>query len=151
MNVELIEKCKDIAYEAHEGQYRKFGKKDKYYNHVIRVAHIASKSKDLLVSDLGDEDRLVTACIALLHDTIEDTFVTPDYLRAQGIPQIIIDCVIDLSHKEHENYFDYIMRLKDTGFARIVKLADLEDNMSDLEEGSLKDKYRFAQYVLRSN
>jgi hypothetical protein len=29
-----------------------------------------------------------------------------------------------------------------------VKLADLQHNMSDLNEGSLKDKYRFAEYIL---
>jgi hypothetical protein len=31
----------------------------------------------------------------------------------------------------------------------MVKIADIEDNMLDLEEGSMKDKYRFAHHMLR--
>ena len=59
-----------------------------------------------------------------------------------------------------ENYFDFIMRINNgdrsredfCGAFRVgmvsVKLADLEHNMSDLNEGSLKDKYRLAHYIL---
>ena len=33
-------------------------------------------------------------------------------------------------------------------FSAFVKRADLEHNLSDLKEGSLKEKYRLALYVL---
>lgn len=33
-------------------------------------------------------------------------------------------------------------------YDELLKLADLQHNMSDLNEGSLKDKYRLAHYIL---
>ena len=62
------------------------------------------------------------------------------------------EIVDELSKKPGETYFDFIMRIHDGGPFRTgmvaVKLADLRHNMSDLQEGSLKDKYRFAEYIL---
>jgi len=49
-------------------------------------------------------------------------------------------------------YFDFIMKFVDRPWdwtSRIVKRADLTHNMSDLQEGSLKDKYRLAEYTLK--
>lgn len=67
---------------------------------------------------------------------------------AEGIGDWMFPILDKLTHKEGENYFDYIERISKSSWARKVKLADLEDNMSDLEECSLKDKYRFAHYLL---
>ena len=50
---------------------------------------------------------------------------------------------------EGENYLDFILRAKGNEIARQVKIADIEDNMMSLKEGSLKDKYRLARYVLK--
>jgi len=54
-----------------------------------------------------------------------------------------------LTKIEGENYLDFILRAKGNEIARQVKIADIEDNMMSLKEGSLKDKYRLARYVLK--
>jgi hypothetical protein len=40
------------------------------------------------------------------------------------------------------------MRVKKNPYAVVIKIADIEDDMIDLEEGSLKDNYRLAHYIL---
>lgn len=76
----------------------------------------------------------------------------------EGFSVMTAEIVDALSKKEGETYFDFIMRIHngdspyECGAFRVgmvaVKLADLRHNMSDLKEGSLKDKYRFAEYIL---
>jgi hypothetical protein len=76
--------------------------------------------------------------------------VTASTLLAAGFSGPIVDTVVVLSRdKENgETYFDFIMKVRKCSYAIPVKLADLEDNLSDLPEGSLKDKYRLARYIL---
>ena len=56
-----------------------------------------------------------------------------------------------MSKKEGENYLDFILRVKDDPLAILVKIADIKDNMSSLNECSRKDKYRLALYILENN
>jgi len=127
--------AKWIAERAHSGQWRKFGKKEPYVQHPLRVCQSLSSEHDMIV--------------ALLHDTIEDTFVTFEDLKEWFNEEVAQD-VLSLSRQEWETYYDFILRLVDKGSmtAIRVKMADLEDNMSDLKEGSMKDKYRLAHYIL---
>jgi (p)ppGpp synthase/HD superfamily hydrolase len=87
---------------------------------------------------------------ALLHDTIEDTYVTSELLRQAGFPIMVIEMVQIVTKRPNENYFDFVMRIQESGHvgAKMVKLADLRHNMSDLGEGSMKDKYRLAEHIL---
>jgi (p)ppGpp synthase/HD superfamily hydrolase len=87
---------------------------------------------------------------ALLHDVLEDTPLTADDLRAKGIPAMVVDIVETVTKRIGENYFDFIMRIMESGNvgAKMVKLADLRHNMSTLSEGSMLDEYRFATYIL---
>lgn len=142
----LYEKALSIATKAHMGQERMNG--DAYITHPIRVA------------DRFEEETHKT--IAVLHDTIEDTDITKERLLIEDIPKDIVKAVVKLSkiRKKKETYFAFIMRIcepndKDCEFkewelmAIRVKLADLEDNLRDLNEGSMKDKYRFAHKILK--
>ena len=145
---------KQIATEAHKGIKRKFTK-EAYINHPRRI------------SEKFDNNLL--KAVAWGHDTIEDTNensalnVTPEYLLEQGIPKIVVDCILTITKKDGENYFDFIMRIikededyfdfisKDKAAydaSIYVKLEDLRDNMTDLKEGSMKDKYRLAEHIL---
>lgn len=159
-------KALNFAAKAHDGQKRNNG--DNYITHPIRVAKIAltyNLSKIELenydyeshtyIHDYSVED--LVYCAAVLHDTIEDCDVDySDILRETT--EEVADAVMLLSRGENQTYFDFIHdNLVYYGhespsvaqqIAVIVKLADLEDNMSDLKEGSLKDKYRFAREVL---
>lgn len=63
MNTPLINKAKEFATKAHEGQFRKGEAREPYTVHLAEVAK--------LVEDSGGGETEVVA--AWLHDTIEDT------------------------------------------------------------------------------
>jgi (p)ppGpp synthase/HD superfamily hydrolase len=131
-----IEIAEKIATIGHCGIYRDKGR-DKGLPYIIHPTRIASKlSGSVLVAS------------AFLHDIIEDTFITAETLEKCGISPIVIETVQAVTKRKGENYFDFIMRISQHPFARELKIADLNDNMASLEEGSLKDKYRFAHYIL---
>lgn len=150
----LLKLAHDIATKAHAGQKRYGGKP--YIAHPEAVATIVSTDFYSLMppnetarANWGAVKNYVIMA-ALLHDVIEDTFVTSLYLRNSGFPEMVVDIVKTVTTRPGENYFEFIMRIMESGNvgAKIVKLADLRHNMSDLEEGAKKDKYRFATYIL---
>jgi (p)ppGpp synthase/HD superfamily hydrolase len=67
---------------------------------------------------------------AVLHDVIEDTSVTAEDLREQGIPDRVIEAVVALTHREEDSYEAYVEALAPNPLARQVKLADLADNLA---------------------
>ena len=109
----LYDKALQIATLAHAGQYDKAG--EDYILHPLRVAERCESPKAKIV--------------ALLHDTIEDTDVTEEYLRQQGFPSDIIDAVLSVTRREGEDYEAYIRRAAANPIGLQVKIADLEDNM----------------------
>lgn len=144
-----------FAEKAHRGQSRKDGKP--YFSHVKAVANkVLMDWFQLIPRESQDEwnkhkDHVVAA--AALHDTIEDCGFTTNQLLHEGFSPLTVEITDMVSKKKGETYFDFIMRLNEshpfkTG-AVAVKLADLQHNMSDLNEGSLKDKYRLAHYILQ--
>jgi len=68
-------------------------------------------------------------CVAVLHDTLEDTYITDLILRNHGISEEVIEAVNLLTHDKDITYRNYILNLKRSAIAREVKLADLTDNM----------------------
>lgn len=130
---ELFDRALQIAIRAHEGQMDKSGRE--YVMHPIRVAE---RCKDLRAK-----------IVALLHDTIEDTDVTPDYLHSQGFPDEIIEGVLSVTKREGESYEDFVSRAALNPLGREVKRADLEDNMDirRLETISDDDVNRLRIYL----
>ncbi len=127
-------KALKIATEAHKGQMRTSG--GEYITHPIRVAsHF-------------DEEKL--KIIAILHDVVEDTKVTPMDLIIHFNEEIIM-AIIALSRHKSETYYDFIIRCKRNPLARIVKIVDIKDNLSDLEQCHKKDKYNLAKHLLEKN
>ena len=149
-----VQTAAEYAEQKHQGQKRKDGKP--YFTHVEAVANIVAMDWFTLIPREAQDnwnkckDQVVAA--AYLHDVIEDCNVTKQDLLDAGISVMTAEIVDGLSKKNGENYFDFIMRIHDGGPFRTgmvaVKLADLQHNMSDLNEGSLKDKYRLSHYIL---
>ncbi len=110
---ELIEKALLIALEAHKGQKDKAGAP--YIFHPIRVALRCSTVEEKIV--------------ALLHDVVEDTSVTPEDLLSEGFSPEIVDAVLSVTKREGENYADFVARAKGNPIGRQVKLHDIQDNM----------------------
>jgi (p)ppGpp synthase/HD superfamily hydrolase len=87
--------------------------------------------------------------VALLHDTIEDTDVTADYLLEQSFPQEIVAAVLSVTKHEGESYEEFICRAAKNPIGREVKRADLEDNMDvrRLKEITDEDVTRMRKYL----
>lgn len=130
---ELYDCALRIAIRAHDGQKDKSGRE--YIMHPIRVAERCKDPRAKIV--------------ALLHDTIEDTDVTPDYLYSQGFPDEIIEGVLSVTKREGESYEDFVRRAALNPLGREVKRADLEDNMDirRLETISDDDVNRLRKYL----
>lgn len=66
--------------------------------------------------------------MALLHDVLEDTFVTEGTIRNLFGDEIAEACRA-LTHADGEPYLDYVQRAIQNPIARDVKKADLLNNM----------------------
>ena len=130
---ELYDHALRIAIQAHEGQKDKSGRE--YIMHPIRVAERCKDPRAKIV--------------ALLHDTIEDTDVTTDYLRSEGFPEEIISGVLSVTKQGGESYEDFVRRAAKNVIGREVKIADLEDNMDirRLKEITEDDVARLRKYL----
>jgi len=122
-----------LAEEAHKGQLDKGGKP--YIEHPVRVAQMCKS--------------LEAKTVAMLHDVIEDTFLTEDDLYKAGFDEKIVQTVVDLTRKDGETYMDFIRRLSVNELAREVKIADLRDNMdvSRLNDIKENDVARLKKYL----
>lgn len=128
---EVFETALEIALKAHKGQVDKNGVA--YITHPLAVA--------------AQLDSLELKTIALLHDTIEDTDVTAEYLLERGIPKELVEVVQLLTKPEDEEYESYLKRVRENPMAKAVKLADLAHNTSPERASGLNEKRR-AKYEL---
>lgn len=138
---ELIKMAHEICTSAHAGQVDKAGMP--YHLHPERVAARCSTDDEIIV--------------ALLHDTIEDTDVTAQYLLERGFSQEIVDGILSVTKREGESYEDFVARAKKNMIGRMVKIHDLEDNMdirrlNEISDDSVKRlrKYLKAYHFLKS-
>ena len=133
---EIFETALEIAVRVHKGQVDKNG--------IAYILHPMAVAAQL--------DTLELKTIAILHDTIEDTEVTAEYLLEKGIPKRSVDAVQLLSKPEDEEYESYLRRVKKNPLAKAVKLADLAHNTSPERASGLnearKKKYELAKRVL---
>lgn len=137
----LVKIAHEICTTAHEGQFDKVGMP--YHLHPERVAACCTT----------DAERIV----ALLHDTIEDTDITPEYLLGRGFPQYIVDGILSVTKLDGESYEDFVARAKQNPIGRMVKIRDLEDNMDIRRLNEISDetvkrlrKYISAYHFLKS-
>ena len=137
-NLTLDDKCFLIAECAHLGQTRKDGQP--YITHPRAVANF--------FPTYGVESKKLRL-IALLHDVIEDSPLTGQDLFKLGVPPDVVKTVEILSRIPNEPYRNYISRVIHDKKARAVKEADLQHNLSDLERGSMRDKYELALWIVQ--
>jgi len=135
-----VDIARGIAIRGHMGQTRKMGddKGKPYFVHPERVA------KKLYYGHC--DDYIIAA--GYLHDIIEDTAITAEDLLKEGVDPRTVDLVIALSKTKDESYLNFILRIKNSVDATKIKIADIEDNLRSLQEGSLKEKYKMALYIL---
>lgn len=110
---------------------------NQYSTHLYRVGYKIENNLRFSVDSVEEINKLYI--IAVLHDIIEDTDVTLEFLEKEGFDQIIIEAIDVLTKRKHENYFDYIKRVKENKYSKIVKIYDLEDNMDITRLNKLDD------------
>lgn len=126
-----------LAVQSFHGVVDKAGQP--YVLHLLRVM---LRQTDPLARQVG-----------VLHDLVEDTDVTLDHLRERGFAKEVVSAIDALTHREGEEYHEYILRLSSCALARLVKLADLEDNYSldrvaYRPEHRGEDTARIQRYIL---
>jgi GTP pyrophosphokinase len=130
-NLEKISQAIDISAEAHRGQYRASG--EPYVLHPIAVAEI-------LIELNIDTSSIITA---LLHDTIEDTKLTPGIIESIFGKDVskLVDGVTKLAKieyqpehvKQAENFRKLLLAISEDIRVLLVKLADRLHNMRTIK------------------
>jgi (p)ppGpp synthase/HD superfamily hydrolase len=121
-----------IAADAHKDQVDKYGAP--YILHPLRV-----------MMRMGTEEAMMAA---VLHDVVEDSAWTLEGLKAEGFSEAVLEAVDRLTKRGGESYEVFIERAMGSPLARLVKLADLEDNMDPkrIRELSERDWERLKKY-----
>ncbi len=124
-----------LAANAHKGQLDKGG--EPYILHALRVM-LAQKTDDARIA-------------GVLHDVVEDTSVTLDQLRWAGVGDAALEAVRVLTHPKglsEAEYFAYIGEVKGCDIARVVKIADLFDNLNTdrIQDPTDRDHSRWNKY-----
>ena len=86
---------------------------------------------------------------AVLHDVVEDTPVTLEDLANEGFHPDVIAAVDALTKKPGETRLAAAARAAGNSIARVVKLADVTDNMdlSRIADPEDRDFERLNEYV----
>lgn len=128
-----LEKAIMIAARAHAEQKDKAGQP--YILHPLRV----------MLSVSSDEERIV----AVLHDVIEDTTLTYEYLSAEGFTQEILEAIKALTKLDDEKRINAARRAAVNPIARVVKISDVKDNMdlSRIPYPTSLDHARMKEYL----
>lgn len=90
----------------------------------------------------------VEKIVAVLHDIIEDTPMNEDGLRQYGFSEEVIDAVLALTKRNGECRIEAAGRAAANPIAKVVKLADVSDNMNlgRLRVVTEKDLSLMAEY-----
>lgn len=127
-----------FAIQAHSGQFRVT--REQYIIHPIRVSELI---KNWLYNH-KDVD-FIRAC-ALMHDLIEDSWVTKQIITekfGKNVAEIIDALSLNKSlpvKERNEEYEKKLMNAHD--YVKLIKLADIWDNVHDSPSGKDWTNYR---------
>jgi (p)ppGpp synthase/HD superfamily hydrolase len=128
----LIEHAYEYAATAHAGQRRKSG--EPYIFHPIATARILAEMQ------LDPE----TIAAALLHDVIEDTTADYDDVEREfgpAVADVVAALTKDMRRPNDAREVEYDRQLAAAQWqARLVKLADVYDNVSDCVDEAMRKK-----------
>jgi guanosine-3',5'-bis(diphosphate) 3'-pyrophosphohydrolase len=145
-DVDLLRRAYIFSAKAHQGQTRLSG--EAYLNHPIEVAAI--------LADLKLD--AATVATGLLHDTIEDTSVTPEEIKSLFGDEVamLVDGMTKLSRmelqsreqREADNFRKMIVAMAKDIRVILIKLADRLHNMRTLKSLPPEKQKRIAQETL---
>ena len=142
---EIVFQAAAFAARAHRHQTRKDGETP-YFSHPVRVCLVVRHVFGF------DDPRMLSA--ALLHDTIEDTTTDYDDLIEQDFGAEVAGWVAALSKDKRKPEADreaaYCEQLKAADWhAKVLKLADLYDNIGDSISGQKDQPRKTAEKARR--
>jgi GTP diphosphokinase / guanosine-3',5'-bis(diphosphate) 3'-diphosphatase len=142
-----IRKAFEVTLDAHKDMRRKSG--EPYIYHPLAVAKIAAEELGL--------DTLSIVC-ALLHDTVEDTYITLDDIENlfSRKERVIIDGLTKISgvfdqhttSQQAENFRKMLLTLSDDVRVILIKLADRLHNMRTLDHMSRDKQLKIANETM---
>lgn len=109
-----LERAIEMAARAHATQRDKAGQP--YILHPLRLMFAVTTLHERMT--------------AVLHDIVEDTSITLDDLEREGFPGEVVQAVRALTKNPGESRIEAARRAAADPIARIVKLADVADNMN---------------------
>lgn len=131
----MLNRAIEIAAKLHSGQVDKGG--NPYILHPLRV-----------MLNFCESESEATKICAVLHDIIEDTYITLADLRAEGFAEEIVTALDCLTKRKNESYDNFISRILTNEIACKVKNGDLADNMdlTRIPNPTAKDRERIEEY-----
>ncbi|MBL8027607.1 MAG: bifunctional (p)ppGpp synthetase/guanosine-3',5'-bis(diphosphate) 3'-pyrophosphohydrolase, partial [Fibrobacteres bacterium] len=131
LDTEIINKALELCFTAHKNQFRKSG--EPYYSHAVETAKI--------LVDLHMDTASV--CAGLLHDTVEDTSITVDYIKENFGETVatLVDGVTKISNipfksteeMQVETYRKMLLSTAKDIRVLVIKLADRLHNLRTLQ------------------
>lgn len=129
-----LKRAIEIATEAHGSAVDKAGAP--YIEHPLKV----------MAAVEGDEAKIV----AVLHDVVEDCNPPWSFekLRAEGFSEVVLKGLDAVTARKGEDYTDFVRRACADPIGKMVKIADLRDNMdlSRISNPTAKDFARLEKY-----
>ena len=156
-----------LAKEKHQGQTDLLGN-NYFQNHIRGVTRnvlglLNELREQADIHCCGDIDAEEEYCnwmglgefvstVAYLHDIFEDTDVVPDNLREMRYPELIVEAIRSVTRRPNEKYKYFIKRSKKNILGRLVKMADLQNNLDIRRikfsvETEKQDLYRIKKYI----
>ena len=127
-----LDRAITLATRAHAGQTDKGDQP--YILHPLRVMLQVSEPHERMT--------------AVLHDVVEDTEVSLEDLSEQGFPLEVIEAIDALTKRDGETRLQAAKRAAANPIARMVKIADVSDNLDTrrLKEVTSEDERRLKEY-----
>lgn len=122
----MLDVAVNLARSAHAGQRDKLG--------VVYVCHPLAVMRRVHT----DDEKIVAA----LHDVVEDTAVTLDYLRTLGFEEHVVTAVDAINKRPGEPLAESMARVAASPLALIVKRADISHNADPVRQAGLSDAAR---------
>lgn len=126
-----LEEAIELAKSYHDGQFDKGG--TPYIHHLISVMEAVKLEKEKIV--------------AIMHDILEDTSCSLSLIQ-EKFGDEIAQAVLSMTRGKNETYDSYIKRVSENEISRVVKIADIKNNMdlSRIPNLTKEDYTRLEKY-----